>query len=90
VRFRKQGKSQHRSAKRDTEDSVTFAISQPTVNRQANTYSRAQQRRHTASRHNLKHGYSLAPRRVRRDSGLTTGSHRGLTGGRAAPANLSA
>ncbi len=42
VRFCKPGKSQHRSAKRDTEDSDTFAISQPTVNRQANTYSRAQ------------------------------------------------
>ncbi len=42
VRFCKPGKSQHRSAKRDTEDSDTFAISQTTVNRQTNTYSRAQ------------------------------------------------
>jgi hypothetical protein len=42
VRFCKSGKNQYRSAKRDTEDSDTFSISQPTVNRQANTYSHAQ------------------------------------------------
>jgi hypothetical protein len=39
VRFCKPGKSQNHSAKHDTEDSGTFAISQPTVNRRIDTYT---------------------------------------------------
>jgi hypothetical protein len=42
VRFCKPGKRQCHSAKHDTEDSDIFISSQPTVNRQTNTYCRAQ------------------------------------------------